>query len=208
MSGTEQAGRTARARERADIEEAAARLFAERGYAATSVDRIVAAAGVSKPALYRHFASKSDLHIALLERHQADLAAAALTEFAPGARERLPAMVDAWFRHVEAHPYTWRMLFQDTTGDPEVRVVHERLSRLQQAADVALLREFAPGLPEPEFAPLGALIRGSLTSLAIWWLDHPEQPRSVPVAAMLRMVDGLLLTLGQPAATARPAPRT
>jgi len=39
----------------ARLEEAAARLFAERGYLATTVDDIVSAADVSKPALYRHF---------------------------------------------------------------------------------------------------------------------------------------------------------
>lgn len=38
---------------RALIEDAAARLFAERGYGATTVEDIVAEAGVSKPMLYR-----------------------------------------------------------------------------------------------------------------------------------------------------------
>ena len=43
-------------------EEAAAQLFAEQGYAATTVDQIVESATVSKPALYRHFESKKDLY--------------------------------------------------------------------------------------------------------------------------------------------------
>jgi AcrR family transcriptional regulator len=44
----------------------AARLFAERGYEATSVREIVEAAGVAKPTLYYHFESKEGLASALL----------------------------------------------------------------------------------------------------------------------------------------------
>ena len=48
------------------IARAAARLFAERGYDATSVREIVAAAGVAKPTLYYYFRSKEGLASALL----------------------------------------------------------------------------------------------------------------------------------------------
>ena len=41
--------------------ESAAELFTERGYAGTSLDEIVAAARVTKGALYHHFTSKLDL---------------------------------------------------------------------------------------------------------------------------------------------------
>lgn len=40
---------------------AATRLFAERGYESTSVQEIVAAAGVTKGAMYHYFGSKDDL---------------------------------------------------------------------------------------------------------------------------------------------------
>ncbi|GAA0915876.1 helix-turn-helix domain-containing protein [Nonomuraea longicatena] len=43
----------------------AARLFAERGYDATGIDDIGAAAGVSGPAVYRHFAGKQAILTAL-----------------------------------------------------------------------------------------------------------------------------------------------
>src|SRR5262245_39336465 len=48
------------------IARAAARLFAERGYEATSVREIVEAAGVAKPTLYYYFRSKEGLAQALL----------------------------------------------------------------------------------------------------------------------------------------------
>src|SRR5277367_6880508 len=48
------------------IARAAARLFAERGYDATSVREIVEAAGVAKPTLYYYFRSKEGLAQALM----------------------------------------------------------------------------------------------------------------------------------------------
>ncbi|MGV9817537.1 TetR/AcrR family transcriptional regulator [Nocardia xishanensis] len=48
---------------------AAARLFNTRGYAAVGIEDIGAAVGVSGPALYHHFASKSDLLNEIIERN-------------------------------------------------------------------------------------------------------------------------------------------
>lgn len=57
---------------RSDIVEAAFRLFAERGYDATSVDDIAAAAGVSRSTFFRSYGSKEAVifpdHDALLQR--------------------------------------------------------------------------------------------------------------------------------------------
>jgi AcrR family transcriptional regulator len=180
---------------RARIEEAAARLFAERGYDTTTVEEIVEAAGVSKPMLYRHFESKRELHMRLMERRRDELAAEPLSKFLEGEgspEERLAAMIDAWFAHVEQHPDTSRVLFQDAPGDPEIRRLQSDLRRRQRAADVALLREFGPPLPEAELEALGEIIRSALTGLALWWLDSPDVPRSTVVAAILRMTRGIL----------------
>ena len=70
------------------IEQAATELFARRGYAATTVEGIARAAGVTKPMLYRHFESKQDLCIALLDRHRDELVAAPLAAFDPEASDR------------------------------------------------------------------------------------------------------------------------
>jgi AcrR family transcriptional regulator len=180
------------------IEDAAARLFAQHGYTATTVEDIVAAAGVSKPMLYRHFESKKELLMRLLEHRRDELAAAPLDSFLKEEGEpaqRLPAMIDAWFAHVEQHPHTSRVLFQDASGDPDVQALQRELRRRQRAADVALLCEFAPQLPEQELEPLGEVIRSSLTGLALWWLDNPGVPRTVLVATVLRVTTGVLSTV-------------
>jgi AcrR family transcriptional regulator len=45
-------------------------LFQRHGVNAVGVDRIVAEAGVAKTTLYRHFQSKDELVVAVLERHE------------------------------------------------------------------------------------------------------------------------------------------
>src|SRR5918992_3332148 len=55
-------------RPRERILEAATRLFADEGIHATSVDRVIAEAGVAPMTVYRHFAGKDELVTATLER--------------------------------------------------------------------------------------------------------------------------------------------
>src|SRR3954451_13784027 len=101
------------------IVEAAGRLFGERGYDATTLDDVAAAAGVTKPILYRHFDSKRDLYLALLRRHRDDLPVFADAIPASGSPEEVVrAVLDVWLDYVESHLYAWRMLFRDRCGGP------------------------------------------------------------------------------------------
>jgi AcrR family transcriptional regulator len=56
---------------RARILEAAAALFYSQGIKATSADRIIEAAGITKVTFYRHFRTKTDLVVAYLEQQAA-----------------------------------------------------------------------------------------------------------------------------------------
>lgn len=58
---------------RAQLVAAARRLFGEHGYAATSLQGIVAAAEVTKGALYHHFASKQEIFLAVFEQVQREI---------------------------------------------------------------------------------------------------------------------------------------
>jgi TetR/AcrR family transcriptional repressor of nem operon len=57
---------------RTRILDAAQRLVLEKGFAGTSVDEVIAAAGTTKGGFFHHFASKQDLARALIERYAAD----------------------------------------------------------------------------------------------------------------------------------------
>lgn len=63
------------AERRALILDSARALFAERGYDATTTRQIAAAAGVTDALIYRHFSSKRDLLVALVDEMTAGLAA-------------------------------------------------------------------------------------------------------------------------------------
>jgi AcrR family transcriptional regulator len=182
------------------IEDAATRLFAERGYAATTVDDIVAAAGLTKPKLYRDFESKRDLCVRLLRRSRADLIAAPLAEYSPGASDRevqLRRMIDAWLEHVERHPHAARLLFTPITGDAEVQRVQRELYAQQRDTQIALLREFASGLADDEAEPLGEVVRTGFATIALWRLEHPEAARELATNALLHLAEGIITVLNR-----------
>jgi AcrR family transcriptional regulator len=54
------------AQRREQLSSVATRLFAERGYEATTTAAIAEAAGVTEPILYRHFENKQDLFVAIV----------------------------------------------------------------------------------------------------------------------------------------------
>lgn len=53
---------------RAQILEVASNCFADHGYANTTTARIADSAGITEPVLYRHFASKQDLFVEILQK--------------------------------------------------------------------------------------------------------------------------------------------
>jgi len=56
------------AQRREQLLDVAAHLFATRGYAGATTAQIASEAGVTEPIIYRHFKSKRDLFVALIER--------------------------------------------------------------------------------------------------------------------------------------------
>ncbi|MGI5347831.1 TetR/AcrR family transcriptional regulator [Streptomyces sp. CA-250714] len=199
------------------IEEAATEVFAAHGYQRASMEEIARRSGVSVPVVYDHFSSKRQLHRRLLERHFAELRQLWRERLPgpgrPGApdelgTEEVTRAFDAWFGYIETHPYAWRMLFRDTTGDAAVRADHQAV--IAESRD-ALLPFFARlvGIPlgaGPGKAPDEALdevpdeetrieaelawevCRSVLQGLALWWLDRPEVPRERVVSAAVDAV--------------------
>lgn len=175
------------------IEQAATEVFAERGYRGASIDEIARRAGVSAPIVYDHFSSKRELHRRLLERHFADLRAVWRENLAgddPPER-RIARSFDAWFAYVESHPYAWRMLFRETSGDPEVEAIHREVAAQSRAAALPLLArepgaEQLAGSADAEAIDMAwEVFRAVLQGLALWWYEHRHVPRAQIVAVAM-----------------------
>ena len=83
----------------------AARVFAERGYAETSVAELAEALGLATGAIYHYFSGKEDLLIAICDQLMDPLLAQA-EELIGGAdppEQRLRALVQLWVAHVIEH---------------------------------------------------------------------------------------------------------
>lgn len=193
------------AERRALIVDAAGRLFGERGYEHTRVDEIAAAAGVTKPMLYRHYDSKEALYLALLERHRDDLVAfAELIPVEGTLEERLRAVLDGWLDYVEAHSYAWRMLFRDSGGGEAIATLRAAVNARARAVVAEIIDLVGEAsVPAEEVEPVAELMRMGMASLVLWWMDQPHASRDAVLRAMTRVWVGLLTD--RPSSSGSPA---
>jgi AcrR family transcriptional regulator len=147
---------TGRPRER--ILTAATRLFSDEGVHATSVDRVIAEAGVAPMTVYRHFAGKAELVSATLERWSAEWLGRLRDQAGAGdAESRLEGLWDAlekWFADEG-----FRGSYVDNVAtELRAKPGHPAQPAIaaHRAALRALLREIATeaGVPSPEGAAL------------------------------------------------------
>jgi AcrR family transcriptional regulator len=129
----------------------AARLFAERGYTATSVGDIEAAAGLQprRGALYKHYASKLDVLRAIVRRHieSVDRAAVAL-EGLPLTDLRAEAlMMGRWLLdELDRQRALTHILEQDGHRIPEMRdAARDHISDAGYRSACALLERWLDG---------------------------------------------------------------
>ncbi|ODT65676.1 MAG: hypothetical protein ABS75_30710 [Pelagibacterium sp. SCN 63-23] len=157
-----------RAATRQALLEAARELFAHKGYAATGTPEIVAAAGLTRGALYHHFADKLALFAAVVEAEHAAVARA-ITAASDGATAP-PDMIDALvvggdaFLAAMQDPGRRRIMLIDAPavlGPEALDAINQRYGQLtlvegvQCARDAGVLADTLPVVPTAEL--LGAL---------------------------------------------------
>ena len=146
-----------RAETRALLLDAAADLFAHKGFHATSAEAVAAAAGRTTGALYNHFANKEGLLVALLE-HWIEQTISDLTLVIEGTAElpdRIEAMWSGILRRDSETGDAWLLLefelWLHAVRDPELGVVGAERFRLMRdglaGAVTAWSEEFAFALP-------------------------------------------------------------
>ncbi|MFZ9683394.1 MAG: TetR/AcrR family transcriptional regulator, partial [Cephaloticoccus sp.] len=97
----------------------AARLFAQGGFRGTTVDEIVAAAGVNKRMVYHYFGDKEHLYHAVLVEAYRGLEAVEVGTLGQTADidALAAAIVQAYFEFLEAHPEFVRLLLWENLND-------------------------------------------------------------------------------------------
>ncbi|MCB9760768.1 MAG: TetR/AcrR family transcriptional regulator [Alphaproteobacteria bacterium] len=146
---------------RQELALAALAVFAERGFARTSMSQVAEAAGVAKGTLYLYFSSKEELVVAAASAWVAQVEAAAPPPIDPASAPlpRLRALLQASTRAFLEDPSVVKLFLAVLRGaiepgDPLARLdVVQRVSAPIRSAIVGILRDGAArGLLRPEVA--------------------------------------------------------
>ncbi|MGW0249193.1 TetR/AcrR family transcriptional regulator [Nocardia goodfellowii] len=116
------ADRGARAAQRQQILAAAGDVFGRCGYHAAQMHEIADRADTSKPTVYKHFSSKLDLYLAVLQVR--------LDRLVDGVRvalsaetDRARAAVEVYFDFIDSDPQGFRLVFEtEVPSEPAVRL--------------------------------------------------------------------------------------
>jgi len=171
---------------------AAAQAFGELGYERVTLEAIAAAAGVTKPVVYRHFESKEALYLALLDQHREDMPTF-VADLPPDLpfRELVGRILGVWFGYAEENAHGWRMLFRDSGGTEAIRESRQRMYVDARAVLAAFLRAHPAFELEPaEVEPAAEAIRGALSSLVLLGQEQPRIERAALIATGTRVIVG------------------
>ena len=198
MSGSRAA---AKARTHENLLDAAATVFAERGYGAASVEEIARTAGTSVGSVYAHFTSKEKLFVALMERRSAQEFATAQAELADGFEAALPALnrqllAEADSDHLaELGAEAWLYALRSPAFGAELAAHHRRVQEVTTAmvAQERTRRGTTLSMSDAEVATVTtALARGLVQQRRL-------SPGSVPDDLFGRTLIALLAGLERPA---------
>jgi AcrR family transcriptional regulator len=155
----------------------ALRLFAERGYEATTMDEIAEAAGVTKPLLYQHFSSKRSLYLELVDSVSRALldAVSRAAAAASGPREQVEEGFAAYFRLVVANETAFRLLYG--RNHPMDTELDDALRRVEEAIAEAIDPLIAAGLDPEHRRFLAHAVVGMAEGASRHWLESDRAAR-------------------------------
>lgn len=181
---------------RAELVSVARDLFADQGYAGTSLEQIVARAGVTRGAVYHHFDGKRELFAAVYEQVEAETTQQ-VAEAAMAAPDAWQALQIAWrvFLDLCRDSAVLRIVLLDAPsvlGSEQWREIADRYGGALVRANLQALIEAGEIEPQP-VEPLGRILMGALIegAIAIAEADDPDAATVETAAAIERVVGGL-----------------
>lgn len=160
----------------------AAKLFAQKGYAASSLNELAAAINYSKGAIYNYFSSKQEIYDAIIIAtlgglHQAGEAA---VDPADPPAVQLKAFMVAHAGFLSANYDSFVTMLVSFSGMADAPLKADALA-LRDAHEGLLRRILADGIAQGDFRGLDAAMAGravlSLMSWMVRWFD-PAGPKS------------------------------
>lgn len=170
-------------RRREELLDAAEQLFLDQGFHGTSVDDLGAAAGISGPGLYRHFASKDALLMGVLDRIWAQLRPAIDAAAGQEPDDALTTLLDAHLDLAAGQPSALVLLVRELRHlDVDYRRLAARNHGRYVDAWVDALQRRAPRLSDADARSAVLAVHGLIDSVAL----NPEARRSAQRRDWLR----------------------
>jgi AcrR family transcriptional regulator len=182
--------------------------------AGVSVADIAAAAGITKPVLYRHFTDRADLQRAVGQQAAQMLLSRMAPELDP---DREPAqlirgVIDAFLAGIEAEPQLWRFVvhhpIEREAGAEVVEDAREQIARTLATIIGERLR--ALGLDSGGAEAWAQGLVGMVHSAGDWWLERRTMSRAALTDYLTTLiwggVAGVLAMADAPGPLLMPAP--
>lgn len=176
------------------ILEAAAQVFAEKGYARATTRALAEAAGVNEVTLFRHFGSKEGLFSAIIEAYAAPaLNTAMAAQLTGDYRRDLLIMGGYVLRALLERREAMRLMLCEAEHFPEVRqVLAQNPRQLRQALAGYLRRQMAQGQVRDLHAEAAAQAFWGMFfayTVSLWLLDEPLEPELGAEELVAQFVD-------------------
>ncbi|WP_280233880.1 TetR/AcrR family transcriptional regulator [Nocardia cyriacigeorgica] len=160
-----------RAARQQEILDAAAKVFARKGFAASRIDDVAAEAGVAKGTIYLYFDSRDALLSGVFSSYVAE-SARVLGDLGDGsALERLGRLVRGAMEMLEAHPDHVRVLLDVWAANPPIDLVgvyrDYRAALAELLDEAAEAGELRPGIGARHAAVIVAAIEGCLVQALV-----------------------------------------
>ena len=182
-------------RRREAVLDAAEQLFVEGGFHGVSVDDLGAAAGISGPGLYRHFASKDALLMAVLDRIWDRLRPAVEQPETVDPADALETLLQAQLDLAFEQPAALVLLVRELKHLPDdYRALARRNHRRYVAAWAAAITAVRPGVTSAQAHALALAVHGLIDSATLRRQAMPSEMGGDDHRALLERLSRELLT--------------
>jgi AcrR family transcriptional regulator len=164
-------------------------VFAERGFAMTSVEEIAERADVSKPVVYEHFGGKDGLYAEIIGREVGQLLDRITQALdAPGPRQAVEQAAEAFLGYIEEEREGFTMLVRDPPDGGSRGPMSAVIAEIAAQVEGLLAKELGSRGYDRSMAPVMArALVGMVAMTGEWWLDVGRPSRKAVAAQLVNL---------------------